>query len=230
MNNVIAILDDEKDIVEAISINLEKAGFKTNGFFDVPAFYSFIEKNIPDLIILDLMLPGKDGFEICRDLKSNANYKNIPIIMLTAKSDEIDKILGLELGADDYVTKPFSVRELIARVKTITKRYSINDESAIKDEVIKITKDFVLDFSKYECFINKKEIKLTTAEFKILKLLISKKSHVFSREQILNYLWGDDKIVIDRTIDVHVANLRLKLGIYGKLIENIRGIGYRLKV
>jgi two-component system phosphate regulon response regulator PhoB/two-component system alkaline phosphatase synthesis response regulator PhoP len=228
MNKLVVVLDDEKDIVEAILINLEKAGFEAKGFQEFSPFYEFIQKNKPSLIILDIMLPEKDGFEVCKELKKEDNFKDIPIIMLTAKSDEIDRILGLELGADDYVTKPFSVRELVSRVKAVSKRYktTTNDRSI---DVIKIKDDFILDLAKYECYINKKQIKLTVAEFKVLKLLVSKKGHVFSREEILKYLWGEDKIVVDRTIDVHITNLRAKIGKYGKLIENIRGIGYKVK-
>jgi DNA-binding response OmpR family regulator len=230
---MIAILDDEEDIVEVIKINLEKAGFSVEGFSEVYLFEKFLEKNNPDLIILDVMIPEKNGFEICRDLKKNdrIEVRDIPIIMLTAKGEEIDRVLGLELGSDDYVTKPFSIRELVARVKIIIKRCSRTiEEVSNESKILKIKEDFIIDLEKYECLIDGKETKLTNVEFKILNLLLSKNSKVFSREQILDFLWGDEKSVIDRTIDVHITKLRTKLKKYGKLIENVRGVGYRLKI
>ncbi|MFC1484883.1 response regulator transcription factor [bacterium] len=228
MASLIVILDDEQDIVEVLRINLAKAGFNVEGFLSVAPFYEFIQTKKPDLIILDLMLPEKDGFEICKDLKNDVNFKEIPIIMLTARGEEIDKVLGLEFGADDYITKPFSVRELVARVKTVIKRYQRTRLEP--EQVIYITDNFIIDRQKVEVYINKKQIKLTFAEFKILELLSCARGQVFSRDKILQHLWGDEKIVVDRTIDVHIRNLRVKLGKYGKLIENKRGVGYRLKV
>ncbi|MFH1714700.1 MAG: response regulator transcription factor [Elusimicrobiota bacterium] len=225
MAKFIVIVDDEKDIVSLVTINLEKSGFDAKGFTDVKPFWEFLKKKKPDLIILDLMLPESDGFDICKKLKADIRLKDIPIIMLTARGDEIDKVLGLELGADDYVTKPFSVKELIARVKNITKRYEISSENV---EII--DEDFVLDNDRHEVILKGKKIDLTTSEFKILQLLASKKGHVLSRDRILEHLWGDDKIVIDRTVDFHVKNLREKLGKYGKLVKNIRGVGYKLEV
>lgn len=222
---LIAILDDEPDIVELVSLHLEKAGFKPEGFLDAEKFLKFLDKTKPELIILDLMLPDVDGFEICKYLKAKEGLSSIPVIMLTAKDEESDKILGLELGADDYVTKPFSPKELVARVKAVLRRQSHGE----KVTTITIGESLVLNSEKYEVWVDKKKIPLTSTEFKILKLLASKKGWVFTREQILDNLWGHEKIVLDRTIDVHIKNLREKLGKAAHLIKNIRGIGYKLE-
>jgi two-component system phosphate regulon response regulator PhoB/two-component system alkaline phosphatase synthesis response regulator PhoP len=225
MSNLIAVLDDEEDIVQLVSLNLRKAGFSVEGFMDVGSFYNFIESQSPDLIILDLMLPDADGFEICKYLKKQDDFSSIPIIMLTAKSEETDKVLGLELGADDYVTKPFSPRELVARVKAVLRRHEQKDDG----RKINVGGILVIDTEKYEVTVNGEKVELTTTEFKILQLLCSKKSWVFTRNQILDYLWGDEKYVLDRTIDVHVRNLREKLGDADKFIKSVRGIGYKLE-
>jgi two-component system phosphate regulon response regulator PhoB/two-component system alkaline phosphatase synthesis response regulator PhoP len=222
-NISIVIVDDEPDILELVILNLKKAGFKAVGFENAEDFYNHLKDNIPELIILDLMLPDADGYEICKNLKKNDEYSNIPIIMLTARADEMDKVLGLELGADDYVTKPFSPRELIARVKAILRR----DTKIEKNDYIKIGDFLKIDLQKYEVLVNETKVELTSTEFKILKLLANRKGWVFSREQILNSLGVQDKGVLDRTVDVHIKNLREKLGEVGKYIKNIRGIGYK---
>jgi len=225
MSSLITVLDDEEDIVQLVSLHLRKAGFSVEGFMDVGSFYNFIESQSPDLIILDLMLPDADGFEICKYLKKQDDFSSIPIIMLTAKGEETDKVLGLELGADDYVTKPFSPRELVARVKAVLRRREQKDDG----RKINVGGILVIDTEKYEVTVNGEKVELTTTEFKILQLLCSKKSRVFTRNQILNHLWGDEKYVIDRTIDVHVRNLREKLGDAAKFIKSVRGIGYKLE-
>lgn len=227
MNEIIGIIDDEPDIIKLVSINLKKSGFKTLGFTSAKDFLKEIKKTHLDLIILDLMLPDMDGIEVCKYLKSNNQYSSIPIIMLTAKDDELDKILGLELGADDYVTKPFSPKELVARVKAVLRR-----NHRKKNENTKVLKigDIVIDLQKYEVSIKNKKINLTTTEFKILTILAEKEGWIFSREHLLDLLWGKEKIVIDRTIDVHIRHLREKLGDLGKIIKNIRGVGYKLKL
>ncbi len=221
--SLIAIVDDEVDIVKLVSENLEKAGYKTVKFYNGTDLLRFIDKTQPELIILDLMLPDIDGIEICKRIKNNENLSRIKIIMLTARADEADKIIGLEIGADDYVIKPFSVKELVARVKAVLRR------ELTKEEIIKIGEDLIIDTGRMEVYSNKKKINLTSTEFNILKILAKKKGWVYTREQILKYLWGDDKIVIDRTIDVHIRNLRRKLGKAGTHIKNIRGIGYKIE-
>jgi DNA-binding response OmpR family regulator len=222
---LVAVVDDEPDIVELVSLHLEKAGFRAKSFLDAEKFLKFLDKTKPDLIILDLMLPDADGFEICKYLKGKEELSSIPVIMLTAKDEESDKILGLELGADDYVTKPFSPKELVARVKAVLRR-PIHGE---KVKTITVGGNLVLNSEKYEVWVDKKKIPLTSTEFKILKLLASKKGWVFTREQILDNLWGQEKIVLDRTIDVHIKNLREKLGQAARFIKNIRGVGYKLE-
>lgn len=225
MNKLIAIVDDEPDILELVSINLKKSMFKVNSFSDAKGFYRSLDEKIPDLVILDLMLPDADGMEICKYLKREDKFSSISVIMLTAKGDEADKVLGLEFGADDYVTKPFSPKELVARVKAVLRRRQkseVSDTSNI-DGILMINPE------SYDVFVEGKRIELTTTEFRILKLLSSKKGRVFTRNEILDSLWGHDKIVVDRTIDVHIKNLRDKLRKAGQLIKNIRGIGYKLE-
>jgi DNA-binding response OmpR family regulator len=220
------ILEDEKDIAELVSINLQKAGFKTKEFLRADRFFNSLKEEIPDLLILDLMLPDMDGLEVCKLLRKSEKYSQLPIIMLTAKAEELDKIIGLELGADDYVTKPFSPRELVARVKAVIRRENIEPQT----QKFKVNDNFEIDFQKYEVRINGEKAELTTTEFKILKLLVSKKGWVFSRNQILDYIDSNDKGVLDRTVDVHIKNLREKLKDSAKLIKNIRGIGYKFDV
>ena len=224
MNELIAVIDDEPDILELVSLHLTKANFKVKGFLNAESFFKFLSFKIPDLIILDLMLPDADGIEICKYLKSNQNFSSIPIIMLTARVDEADKVLGLELGADDYVTKPFSPRELVARVKAVLRRKT--QDSGKK---IKIGEILLIDLNKFEVFVENKKIDLTPTEFRILKILASKKGWVFTRDQILDHLWGQEKAVLDRTIDVHIKNLREKLGEAAKFIKNVRGMGYKIE-
>ena len=225
MGGLIAIVDDEPDIVELVSIHLAKAGFKVRGFSDAAAFLKFIDRASPDLIILDLMLPDMDGFDICRRLKGEPRFASVPIIMLTAKGSETDRVVGLELGADDYVTKPFSVRELVARVKAVLRRRT-EKEPARK---ITIGKDLTINPEKFEVLVSGKKVALTPSEFRILAFLASREGYVFSREQILNHLWGHEKAVIDRTVDVHINNLREKLGKAAGHIKSVRGVGYKVE-
>lgn len=230
MDKYIAVIDDEEDIVELVSLHLGKNGYKTKSYYDAGSFISSLEKSVPELIVLDLMLPDMDGVEVCKYLRSQERYRDVLIIMLTAKQDEIDKIIGLEMGADDYMTKPFSPRELVARVKAILRRRS--DSGGTSPETgsqIEIKDVLKIDLQRYEVFNNRNEkIKLTTTEFKILTILAQNPGWVYSREKLLNKIWGEEKYVIDRTIDVHIRNLREKLGEAGKIIINIRGVGYKL--
>ncbi len=225
MNELIFVVDDEPDILELVSLHLKKSGFKVAEFQDGKAFLSAIEHRVPDLVILDLMLPDADGLEVCKYLRKREEFSYLPIIMLTAKVEETDKVLGLELGADDYVTKPFSPRELIARVKAVLRRRERKGNGA----QVKIGGILTLDMQKYQVGVEGRRVELTSTEFRILKLLSSKKGWVFTRDQILDYLWGDEKVVLDRTIDVHIKNIREKLGKAGKFIKNIRGVGYKLE-
>jgi len=225
MQKLIAVVEDEQDILELVSHHLKKARFQVNEFQDAQSLFVSLESGIPDLIVLDLMLPDADGFEICKELKSNEDFSSVPIIVLTARSEETDKILGLELGADDYVTKPFSPRELVARVKAVLRRFD-KKHSTKKLEFGDLLR---VDVQKYDVSVEGSKVDLTNSEFKILQLLTSKKGWVFSREQILDYLWGNEKYVLDRTVDVHIKHLREKLGVAGKFIKNVRGVGYKFE-
>jgi two-component system phosphate regulon response regulator PhoB/two-component system alkaline phosphatase synthesis response regulator PhoP len=224
MSKFIAIVDDEPDITELIALHLSNAGFTPKAYNEPQQFLRSLNKRIPDLVVLDLMLPGTDGFEICKQLRKEARSASVPIIMLTAKADESDKILGLELGADDYVTKPFSPKELVARVKAVLRRKEQPEPRGTEAR-----ESITIDRAAVEVFVDGKRVPLTTTEFKILDMLMSKKGVVLSREQILDALWGDEKIVVDRTIDVHIRHLREKLGKAGNRITNVRGMGYKFE-
>lgn len=226
VSKTVFIVDDETDILELIALNLQKAGFKVKTFEDGNSLFKHLKTSIPDLFILDLMLPDFDGIEICKYLRKDNRFASVPVIILTAKADETDKILGLEIGADDYVTKPFSPRELVARVKAVLRR----DDKVIQTNVLRISDTLEIDLQKYEVTIEGKKIELTSTEFKILRLLTERKGWVYAREQILDYLGVHDKGVLDRTVDVHIKNLREKLGKAGRFIKNIRGIGYKIEV
>jgi len=226
MSKLIAVVDDEADIVELVSVNLEKAGFKVEGFFNANSLLGFLKKKTPDLIILDLMLPDADGFEVCKNLRSQEKFADIPIIMLTAKGEEVDRVLGLEIGADDYVTKPFSTRELVARVKAVLRREK--KEKGLKKS-LKIGEEIEIFPQEYKVKVSGNEIELTSTEFKILLMLSKRKGWVFSRDQIIDYLYEGDRIVFDRTVDVHIAHLREKFGKLGDVIKSIRGIGYKIE-
>ena len=225
MPKLIAVVDDEEDIVELITHNLEKEKFKVEPFYDGESILEYTKKHRPDLIILDLMLPGIDGLEVCKFLKKDSETSSIPIIMLTAKGTETDKVVGLELGADDYIVKPFSPRELVARVKTVLRRIETKQQVS---KVITID-SLTIDLSKYQVLINNKKIVLTTTEFKLLSVLVVRPGWVFNRQQLLDELWDFDKVVIDRTIDVHIRNLRKKLGKYGEYIKSLHGVGYKFE-
>jgi len=224
VKKLIAVVDDELDILQLVTFHLQKAGYRTNAFSDPTPFLESLKKERPDLIILDLMLPDIDGIEICKMLKQNSTYAVIPIIILTARTEEFDRVLGLEIGADDYVTKPFSPRELMARVKAVLRR----SHRSAEHEELHIGARLHINRQKHAVTIDAEPVNLTATEFKLLSILAEKPGHVFSRQQLLDQLWGEDKIVIARTIDVHIKNLRTKLGAYGSNIKNVRGFGYKL--
>jgi len=224
---LIAIVDDEPDIVELVSIHLKKNNFDVKTFFNGKDFLDFLQQTVPSLVILDLMLPDTDGLQICTRIRHEDRLKHLPVIMLTAKGDETDKIVGLEMGADDYVTKPFSPKELVARVKAILRR-GIKEEQS--EDIIRIAGRLVIDTNRFSLTVDDKPVVLTTTEFRILQILAGRMGWVFSREQLLSQLWGNDKTVIDRTIDVHIKHLREKLGDAGDIVKNIRGVGYKLDI
>lgn len=224
---LITIVEDEEDIVKLVSHHLKREGFKVKEFHNGRDFLSYIESVVPDLAVLDIMLPGIDGLEICRILKNKSTTASVPIIMLTAKASEADVVVGLELGADDYIVKPFSPRELVARVKTVLRRTGTKES---EDSIIKVG-PLIINTEKYEVSVDNEKVLLTTTEFKILEVLADGKGRVFTRDQLLKKkrLWGDDKLVYDRTIDVHIKNLREKLGPAGNMIKTVRSIGYKLE-
>jgi two-component system phosphate regulon response regulator PhoB/two-component system alkaline phosphatase synthesis response regulator PhoP len=223
---LIAVVEDEPDVSHLIAYHLEKNGFKAKEFRNAKSFLETLSFEIPSLIILDLMLPDIDGLEICKKIKNNEKTSRIPIIIVTAKGEESDRIVGLELGADDYITKPFSPRELVARVKAVLRRVISSDFS---DQVIKLGKSLLIDIEKHRVSVDGKSVELTSTEFKLLKILAEKKGRIFTRDKLLDLLWGEDKAVIDRTIDVHIKNLREKLGSAGNLIKTVRGVGYKIE-
>ena len=223
--NILAV-DDEEDILELISFNLRKEGYSVTCVTSGEDALRSARKTLPDLTILDLLLPGLDGLEVCRRLKTDPKTSHIPIIMLTAKTEEADIVTGLELGADDYVTKPFSPRVLLARVKAVLRRKA--GEPTGETEVIKVH-DLVIDPGRHEVLARGKPVLLTVTEFRILHFLARRPGWVFSRCQIVDAAMGDDVVVTDRSVDVHVASLRKKLGTCGAYVETVRGVGYRLK-
>jgi len=223
----ILVIDDEEDIRELLNYNLTKEGYKVLLASDGNEGLRIIREQKPDLIVLDLMLPGLDGLDVCRIVKNDRDLKNIPIVMLTAKGEEEDIINGLDLGADDYITKPFSVSVLIARIKTVFRRME-PDARSISSSPIYIG-PIVIDPQKYMVTVNDNEIKLTTTEFNILKTLAENENKVLTRKQLLRETQGNVDFVTERTIDVHLTSLRKKLGRLGWMIQTVRGVGYRLK-
>ncbi|MFH2145194.1 MAG: response regulator transcription factor [Candidatus Omnitrophota bacterium] len=219
----ILIVEDDKHISKLVKYNLEKAGFDCTVTVTGEDALEVLDRESFDLIILDIMLPKIDGFETCRYIKQDKKLSGIPIIMLTAKGEEVDKVVGFELGADDYVVKPFSPRELILRVKAILKRGKPEEEEKDVLSVDKIT----IDIPRHKVTVDKKEIKLTQLEFKLLVTLVKKRGRVQSRDGLLEDVWDIASDVTTRTIDTHVKRLREKMGKAGKLIETVRGIGYR---
>lgn len=221
----ILVVDDEKDILELLEYNLEKEGYEVLKATTGEEALELTEKKLSDLIILDLMLPDLDGLEVCKILKRNTKTALIPIIMLTAKGEESDIIVGLELGADDYITKPFSPKVLIVRVKAVLRR--VEEKLRLK-EVIQI-EDFTIDISRHKVTLKGKPIELTKTEFNLLKCLALNPGRIFTRDQLLGRAWGEGTMIVDRAVDVHIRRLRKKLKTASKLIVTIRGIGYKFK-
>ena len=219
----ILVVEDDKHISKLVKYNLEKAGFDSTVTITAEEALEVLDREAIDLIILDIMLPKMDGFETCKQIKQDKKLSHIPIIMLTAKGEEVDKVVGFELGADDYVVKPFSPRELVLRVKAILKRGKPQEE--VKD--ILSANKLTVDIPRHKVTIDKKEITLTQIEFKLLVTLMQRKGRVQSRDSLLEDVWDIAADVTTRTIDTHIKRLRQKLGKMGKMIETVRGIGYR---
>ena len=225
----ILVVDDEKDIVELLQYNLGKEGYKISTALSGEQCLENVKTELPDLILLDLMLPEIDGLDVCKFLKNNPQTSYIPIIMLTAKGEETDIVLGLELGADDYITKPFKIRELLARVKAVLRRVKNNISPPLKEKEIIKFNDLVIDSSKHQATLKDQPLNLTPTEFKLLKFLTSHPGKVFTREQLLNQVWAEESFIVDRAVDVHIRRLRQKLLTYSDYIITIRGVGYRFK-
>ena len=227
MDAKILIVEDERDIADLLRYNLQKAGFKTdyvrNG---TDALQRAVEKT-PDLILLDLMLPEVDGMIVCRLLKNDPRTKNIPIVMVTAKTEEKDRVAGLELGADDYIIKPFSPREVVLRVSAVLRRIQIGKQTESTKRIE--THGVTIDLDKHQVLTESGSIDLTATEFKLITLFAQSPGRVFTRDILMDVIWGQDYYGIDRTVDTHVSRLRRKLGEFGKHIETVHGVGYRFK-
>lgn len=221
----ILLIEDEEDIAALIKLQAELSGYKLHVEVDGINGYRAVEREKPDLVILDIMLPGQNGFDVCRKMKSNADLKNIPVIILSAKGEELDVVLGLELGADDYVAKPFSPKVLFSRIKAVLRR---GKETEKTPKVLQFG-DFVLEVDRYLLRREDKPITITLSEFGILRRLLANRGKVLTRNQLLDDVHNDDAFIVDRNIDVHIASLRKKLGPNFDWIETVRGIGYRLR-
>jgi DNA-binding response OmpR family regulator len=222
----ILAIDDEKDLLELLRYNLEKEGFDIILATDGTSGFEIATKHKPDLIVLDVMMPGMDGLEVCRQLRGDARTAKVPLIMLTARTTEADRVVGLELGADDYVTKPFSPRELVARVKAVFRRIARQQEP----EAVLRRGELVIDAARHEVRFAGADVQLTATEFRILQLLASRPGRVLSRDEIIDSALDRNEAVFDRTIDVHITAIRRKLGKGGEYVETVRGFGYKFRV
>lgn len=223
---MIYCVEDDQAIRDLMIYALNSAGFEAAGFEDGQAFFEALKKEMPSLIMLDIMLPGEDGIAILKKLRSHSITKDIPIMMTTAKGTEYDKVIGLDLGADDYLVKPFGMMEMIARVKAVLRR-SHHDISE-QEQILRVA-ELELNMSQHMVLVKGKRIELTLKEYEILRLLMKNLGRAFTRDQILEQIWGVDYMGETRTVDVHIGTLRTKLGTCGEYIETVRGVGYRLK-
>jgi two-component system phosphate regulon response regulator PhoB len=223
-NKRILVADDEVDVLNLVASNLKSAGYNVLRAEDGHSALDQARDSLPSLIVLDLMLPGITGLEVCKLLKADPATKAIPIVMLTAKAEEIDRILGLELGADDYITKPFSPRELVLRVKSVMRRLNASSDDS---QTLRLG-DIELDRARYQVLLKGVPVEFTATEFKLLALLIERKGRVQSRDALLNDVWGYESVIDTRTVDTHIRRVREKLGAAADYIETIRGFGYRI--
>lgn len=231
VRQAVLVVEDEEDIRELVSYNLLKEGYQVAGVASGEDALAAVESKTPDLILLDIMLPGLDGLRVCRKLKENPKFQSIPVIMLTAKGEEPDIVAGLNMGADDYVTKPFSPKVLLARVQAVLRRAEVEhtiSEEEQESEIIEI-RDLMIHPGRHEVFVCHKPVELTATEFKLLHFLAQRPGWVFTRQQILDGVHGDNYAITDRAVDVQVVGLRKKLGSIGDYIDTVRGVGYRFK-
>jgi two-component system phosphate regulon response regulator PhoB len=224
----VLIIEDEADIQQLLSHHFQQAGFRIEVSGNGTEGLKKAREKRPNLIVLDLMLPGMDGLEVCRVLKSGAETKAIPVIMLTAKGEEIDKVVGFELGADDYLAKPFSPRELLLRAKAVLRRTEHDAAAGAVEKQIKFG-ELLIDLGRHRVLVSEQAVELTAIEFKLLKYLLETKGRVQTRDVLLDKVWGYDAFVTTRTVDTHVKRLREKLGKLENYIETVRGIGYRFR-
>ncbi|MBE6845936.1 MAG: response regulator transcription factor [Ruminococcus sp.] len=218
-------VEDDASIRDIEVYALKSTGFEARGFEDGSSFFEALKDEIPRLVILDVMLPGDDGTQILKKMKENVKYADIPVIMATAKGNEYDKVQSLDLGADDYLVKPFGMMEMVSRVKAVLRRCSPKQEK----EKMQI-RDLMVNLEERTVYINKDVVSLTYKEFELLKLFVQNPKMVFTREQIYSNIWGSDFIGETRTVDMHVRTLRQKLGEYGNIIKTVRNVGYRLEI
>jgi phosphate regulon transcriptional regulator PhoB len=224
----ILVVDDEKDIVELIAYNLEQEGFIVLRTYDGQTAWKTVKTEKPDLVVLDLMLPGMHGLEVCKLIRRHTETENLPVIMLTAKSDQVDKILGLELGADDYMTKPFSVRELIARIRAVLRRSEGRRDSDLTETFA--FQGLHIDFQSCTVTVDGKKVGLSSREFKLLQFFTRRPGRVYSRDRLLEHVWGDETFVEPRTVDVHISRLRAAIEKdkeSPEYILTVRGLGYK---
>lgn len=220
------IVEDERDLLDTLDYNLQREGYRTRCAATGTEAMSLVnERPLPDLVVLDLMLPDMSGTEICRSIRGNDQTKNVPVLMLTAKGEEIDRVVGFEVGADDYVTKPFSVRELALRIRAILRRSRTTEEETEQLEFGRLS----VDASAHRCWVDGEETQLTALEFKLLTTLMRRRGRVQTREVLLTDVWGFSAEVTTRTVDTHVKRLRQKIGEAGRYIETLRGVGYRFR-
>jgi len=228
MNQTILIVDDEKDIVELVAYNLSREGYQIAKAYDGHQALQCIRENRPSLVILDLMLPGINGFEICRMIRKKSDTGSLPIIMLTAKTDSVDKVMGLEIGADDYMTKPFNVRELVARVRAVLRRWENHAEQKDPEKIS--LSGLEIDFRTYEVMIDGEKVDIGLTELKLLRFFVMNPGRVYTRDQLLDNVWGNESFVEPRTVDVHISRLRAAIEKDKddpRYILTVRGIGYK---
>ncbi len=224
----IVVIEDEPDILEVLCFNLEREGFQVLSAGSGGAGLETVTRESPDLVLLDLLLPGVDGLDVCRRLRSRPETAHIPVIMVTAKGEESDVVLGLGVGADDYIQKPFSPRELVARVKAVLRRVRFDDSRAAPEQRVACG-PVVVEPARHRVLVDGERVEVTPTEFRLIHYLVAHPGRVFTRDQLINRSIGEQAVVIDRNIDVHIRSLRQKLGRHRRLIETVRGVGYSFR-
>lgn len=222
----IAVVEDDPAARAVVVAHLKKAGFDTTEFTCAGKFEEYLEAHRPDLVVLDRGLPDGDGLDVCKAMRADLRTRDIPVVVLSGRDAELDRVLGLELGADDYVTKPFSGAELVARVKLRLRPLAVEPQ----EREIALGPDTVIDLTRHEVRVGGKPVQLTVTEFRLLRILAERPGWVFSRDALLAALWGDDKAVVDRTVDLHVSNIRKKLAKAGAVVKSVRGVGYKIEL